>query len=75
MTTRLPSKALVGRRIRLLICRDTHTKLEAGALGTVSSVDDIGTVHVDWDNGSKLGLVWADGDRWMIVPATAEVAV
>lgn len=75
MTTRLPQKSLEGRRVRLLICKDTHTKLEAGALGTVALVDSLGTVHVDWDNGSKLGLVWADGDRWMVVPANAQAAV
>lgn len=69
MTNRTPSQALVGRRIRLLICKDANTKLEAGAQGTVALVDSLGTVHVDWDNGSKLGLVWADGDRWMIIPA------
>jgi hypothetical protein len=69
MANRLPQKSLEGRRIRLLICKDTHTKLEAGALGTVSLVDSVGTVHVDWDNGSKLGLCWTDGDRWMIVPS------
>lgn len=28
-----------------------------GAVGTVFCVDDIGTVHVKWDNGSCLGLV------------------
>ena len=68
MQTRLPSKNLVGRRVKLLICKDSHTKLEAGAMGTVALVDDVGTVHVDWDSGETLGLCWADGDRWMIIP-------
>jgi urease beta subunit len=71
MANRLPQKSLEGRRIRLLICKDTHTKLEPGAQGTVSLVDSLGTVHVDWDNGSKLGLVWSDGDRWMVIPSSA----
>ena len=26
-------------------------------LGTVQFVDDAGTIHVGWDNGSSLGLV------------------
>ena len=28
-----------------------------GTLGTVKAVDDIGTIHVAWDNGSSLGVV------------------
>lgn len=35
-------------------------KLPSGLRGQVSHVDDIGTVHVQWDNGSRLGLVGED---------------
>ena len=28
-----------------------------GTQGIVTGVDDIGTIMVDWDNGSKLGVV------------------
>lgn len=63
-----PSKNLEGKRIRLTKCNDSLTKLEPGTLGRVSIVDDMGTVHVAWDNGSTLGLCWDDGDRWSIVP-------
>ena len=28
-----------------------------GTLGTVQFVDDAGTIHVGWENGSSLGLV------------------
>ena len=62
-----PSKNLVGRRVRLIRCNDSYTKLEPGTLGTVSLVDDAGTVHVNWDNGSVLGLCWDDGDRWNVL--------
>lgn len=65
---RKPSQALVGRRIRLVNCGDTLSILQPGCLGTVTSIDDVGTVHVNWDNGSTLGLVWDAGDRWMIEP-------
>lgn len=62
------SKALVGRRVRLVRCNDTFTKLPPGVEGTVTDVDDMGTLHVDWDDGSTLGLVWDDGDRWSVLP-------
>lgn len=32
----------------------------AGTPGTVISVDDAGTVHVAWDNGSTLGVVYGE---------------
>jgi len=63
-----PSKELAGRRVRLVRCNDQYTKIPAGTLGTVQLVDDVGTLHVKWDNGSFLGLVWDDGDRWQVLP-------
>ena len=59
--------ALVGRRVRLIRCDDEHTRLEPGSLGTVSLVDDFGTVHVRWDDGHYLGLIAAAGDRWEVL--------
>lgn len=66
MTTRLPTKALIGRRIRLILT--TLPELQAGSMGVVKHVDEAGQVHVDWDNGRNDVLTWASGDRWMIVP-------
>lgn len=59
--------ATVGDRVRLVRCTDEYTRLRPGELGTVSFIDDTGTVHVDWDSGSKLGLVAEAGDRYEIV--------
>lgn len=36
---------------------DPYSDLEPGTFGTVDHVDDLGTVHVKWDNGSTLGMV------------------
>ncbi|OKL46997.1 hypothetical protein BSR28_06145 [Boudabousia liubingyangii] len=49
--------SLVGRRIRLDDTSDPYTSLTPGAEGTINNVDDLGTIHVNWDNGSTLGLV------------------
>lgn len=54
---------LIGTRVRLVSTTDPYTELRNGDTGTVSFVDDIGTVFVDWDNGSKLGLVRGE-DSW-----------
>lgn len=45
-------------RVRLNHMNDSYRPdLKEGALGTVSRVDDIGTIHVSWDCGSSLGVV------------------
>ena len=49
-----------GTRVELIQMNDPYTKLKPGDRGTVSYVDDIGTVHVSWDCGSSLGLVWGE---------------
>jgi hypothetical protein len=56
-----------GQRVRLVYCSDQYTDLPVGTLGTVSLVDDMGTVHVRWDNGSRLGMIPGE-DRWEAVP-------
>ncbi len=48
---------LKGKRIELISITDPYTNLRPGDRGTVDFVDDMGTIHVAWDNGSTLGLV------------------
>lgn len=50
-----------GARVRLLSMNDPYRRdLKAGAEGTVMFVDDIGTIHVSWDCGSSLGVVYGE---------------
>lgn len=46
-----------GTRVQLIKTNDTSIILESGLYGTVIEVDDIGTLHVQWDNGKQLGLI------------------
>jgi hypothetical protein len=50
-----------GDRVRFLGFGepDPYSRLRVGVEGTVATVDDLGTVHVDWDDGSRLGVVVA----------------
>jgi len=48
----------VGTRIELIAMNDPYSKLMPGEQGTVSIIDDTGTVFLDWDSGSRLGLVY-----------------
>ena len=57
----------VGDRVRLVRCSDPFTRLTPGSEGTVTFVDDMGTVHVRWDDGHSLGLVAEAGDQWEVL--------
>ena len=46
-----------GTRIVLDYMGEDPHPIEPGTRGTVRHVDDIGTVHCDFDNGRRLGLV------------------
>ena len=41
----------------LLCMNDPHHPVESGTRGTVEHVDDMGTIHMRWDNGRGLGIV------------------
>ena len=45
-----------GTRVELVKMDDVKAP-PIGTLGTVRCVDSIGTIHVNWDNGSTLGIV------------------
>ncbi len=57
---------LKDKRIELISTSDPYTELKPGDLGTVDFVDDMGTIHITWDNGSQLGLVPGE-DQYKIV--------
>ena len=50
----------VGTRVELVSMNDGYRKLLPGEKGTVIGVDDIGTIHVNWDSGSSLGVVYGE---------------
>lgn len=51
-----------------LLCNEMHDyhAVPSGTKGTVLFVDDIGTIHVKWDNGSTLGLI-CEEDSFTII--------
>ena len=48
-----------GARVRLVKMDDIQAP-PVGTMGTVDCVDDIGTIHIRWDNGSCLGAVYGE---------------
>lgn len=66
---RFPSKDIVvslrnqypaGCRVRLIEMNDPYRHMPDGLEGTVVCVDDTGTIHVSWDDGSSLGVVYGE---------------
>lgn len=53
------TKALypAGTRIEIICMGDDPRPIAPGTKGTVRVVDDIGTVHCNFDNGRRLGLI------------------
>lgn len=47
-----------GTRVELVSMDDPYSKLKPSDRGTVNHVDDTGTVFVNWDCGSGLGVVY-----------------
>ena len=69
MNNNFPSKEIVerlrerypaGTSVELVSMNDPHTSLRPGDRGVVAFVDDIGTLHINWDNGSSLGVVYGE---------------
>ena len=58
---RIKKQYPVGTRIELISMDDPHAPIEPGMHGTVDIVDDVGTLHMKWDNGRTLGIVPGGG--------------
>ena len=64
---RLRKEYPAGTRVELIKMNDPfNSNLYPGVQGTVVVVDDIGTIHVQWDCGSSLGVVYGE-DRCKVI--------
>ena len=61
-----------GTRIELISMDDPYTKIAPGTRGTVQFVDDLGTIHPAWDNGSTLGLIPGEDSFRKLTPEEIE---
>ncbi len=60
-------RTMIGRRVKMILSTDSYTPTPSGMLGTVKFIDDTGTVFVDWDDGSRLGMI-PGSDIWEVLP-------
>ena len=55
----LKTRYLEGIRVVLVQMDDVQAP-PVGTKGTVTGVDDIGSIHVQWDNGSTLAVIYGE---------------
>ena len=53
----IKKKYPIGTKILLKSMNDEKYPVPSGTKGVVIKVDDIGTIHCSWENGSSLGLI------------------
>ena len=47
----------VGTKIRLISMRDEKYPILSGTIGEVTHIDDLGSIHMKWQNGSSLAII------------------
>ena len=63
-----------GTKIKLNYMKDNYNPVPNGTLGIVDHVDDAGQIHVKWENGSSLALLYDEDDFEIINEKTIEKA-
>lgn len=58
-----------GTRVLLINMDDPFAPVPSGTRGTVKAVDDIGQIHMHWDNGRTLAIVPGEDSFRKLTPA------
>ena len=45
-----------GDKVKCIYMNDPYHPVPSGTIGTVTSIDDMGQIHVSWETGSGLAL-------------------
>jgi uncharacterized Zn ribbon protein len=56
----------IGQKVRAIKIEDPYTEIEAGSEGTITFIDDFGTIHVKWDSGRTLGII-PEVDKYEVI--------
>ena len=54
---RLREKYPVGTKIQLISMHDEKYPVLPGTVGEVTHIDDMGSIHMKWENGSSLAII------------------
>lgn len=51
-----------GCRVELVKMDDLYREMPPGMRGVVTGVDDSGSIHVNWQNGSSLAVIFGEDE-------------
>jgi hypothetical protein len=61
-----------GCRVELVKMDDPYREMPLGMQGVVTGVDDSGSIHVDWQNGSSLAVIFREDECRRVEDAERE---
>lgn len=47
----------IGTKLQMITMRNEKYPIPPGTVGEVTHIDDIGNIHVRWQNGSSLAII------------------
>ena len=53
----LRKKYPVGTKLQLISMRNETYPVLPGTVGEITHIDDVGSIHMQWENGSSLALI------------------
>lgn len=59
----------IGTKIQLISMRDEKYPVLPGTIGEVTHIDDVGSIHMKWENGSSLAII-PEVDSFKVVGAS-----
>lgn len=66
----LRKKYPVGTKIQLISMCDEKYSVLPGMVGEVTHIDDMGSIHMKWENGSSLAII-PEVDSFKVVGAVS----
>lgn len=64
----IKEKYVAGTKVELIKMYDYINEVPTGTKGIIDFVDDMGTLHIVWENGSSLGLIVGVDEFKIICP-------
>ena len=61
-----------GCRVELVKMDDPYREMPPGLRGVVTGIDDSGSIHVDWQNGSSLAVIFGEDECRRVEDAERE---
>jgi len=63
----LRKKYPAGTKLQLISMRDEKYPILPGTIGEVTHIDDLGSIHMKWQNGSSLAII-PEVDSFRVAP-------